>query len=384
MKSKKISLIIFFFFYSVEYSDSQDTVFVYDVTNQSLTYQLLPAYNVNAVSDSTNAFFGINGNTGMPSTVAINTYPGTQISLIQNAADYYSTFNYPFTAVTLIRYGYNVTASLIGRRTLLVFKYDIYNPGAGFRNLWDNNPFYENGAIQSGFSKLTPVKYYYMNSNFSNPSWGYQFAVVEVAENIGDDAGYFGIAFDTTANAYDSLLLNNISYPAEGYPTFYASPVNGDTLSMKYGYIGMNNALTFGAYYGGNGEYTSPYFDTDFRIHGIRWSSQQNHKIGRKPFYFLKYVTESLATSINIIKEKDVIKMYPNPAFNILNINFSQPIKTESILTIKNVLGQIVITQILYQGEIKTEADIKTLRSGIYFAVVQGSQSKIVGKFIKQ
>jgi hypothetical protein len=183
---------------------SQDSVFIYDIATQSLTTRTLPAYNMNAVSDSTNPSIGIYGMSGMPASLPVNTYPASNISLLQKASDYYTTFNFPFTAVCLIRYGFNITASVIGRRALLVFNFDVRQSNSSWRNLSDANPFYENGTIQYGFNKLTPVRYYTLNSPDIT---GVSLAVVEVAENIGDYAGYFGLAFDTTANAYDSLLL---------------------------------------------------------------------------------------------------------------------------------------------------------------------------------
>ena len=148
-------------------------------------------------------------------------------------------------------------------------------------------------------------------------------------ENIGDFSGYFGIAFDTTLADYDSLLLYNLSYPFEGFPNYYASPVNGDTLCMKFGYL-MNPSMsgTFATSWGGDGEYVSPYFDANFRIHGMRWSINRNYFMNPKDFYFLKYVLDTLVTGLENNLNEIKWSIYPNPASNILHIQLSKAIST--------------------------------------------------------
>ena len=374
-------IIVCFYLFLPEYSFSQDTIFTYDVVNQSLTYRPMPAYNINAVADSTNPSFGTYGVTSMPSIAPTNTYSGTQISLLQKASDYYSTFNFPFSAVTLIKYGFNITAAVIGRRTLLAFRFDVqsWTPPFPFRNLSDCNPYFDDGAIQYGSLKLTPVKYYY----FSSPSvsrWA-SFSVIEVAEDIGTNSGYFGLAFDTTFHSNDSILLYNISYPKEGgAPMNYSTPVNGDTLCMKYGYVGYPNNNTFQVYNGGYGEYTSPFFDANFRIRGIRWSYQDNYKINRKGFYFLKYIVDSLATGINEINNKQTtISIYPNPFTSQTTITFSE-VQKNSTIKIIDIIGKEIRTIIFKGKELIIEKG--TMKEGVYLLQIIDEKKNILSRKI--
>ncbi len=359
---------------------SQDSIFIYDIASQSLIQKIMPAYNVNTVSDSTNPSFGIHGITNMPSSPPLNTYPSTNISLKQKASDFYTAFNFPFSAVSLIRYGFNITAAVIGKRALLVYKYDVRQPNSHWRNLADANPFYENGTIQYGWNKLTPVRYYGLNS-FDLPFNGI-FAVVEVAENIGDDAGYFGLAFDTTANAYDSLLLYNISYPKKD-PSFpiYPDSTNGDTLYMKYGRVDYLNANSFAAYYGANGEYDSPFFDANFHVRGIRWSAQENNFLTRKEFYFLKYVVDSLATAVNEINNNGLFTIFSNPATDHLTLELP-PINSITQIKIFNMLGDLTYSRAITSE--KTTIDISTLISGAYIVQVEIKNAISRQKLIKQ
>jgi hypothetical protein len=380
MRIKKIILALIFSV-SLMNAFSQDSIFIYDIASQSLTQKPMPAYNVNAISDSTNPSFGVHGVTNMPTSLPLNTYPSSNISLLQKASDIYSTFNFPFTASALIRYGFNITAAVIGKRALLVFNYDVRQPNSHWRNLSDANPFYENGTIQYAFNKLTPLKYY----TFGTPDTSkLLFAVVEVAENIGTDAGYFGLAFDTTANAYDSLLLYNISYPKKDMFPIYPDSTNGDTLCLKYGRVDGYSQNEFQAYMGGDGEYDSPFFDEHFRLRGIRWSLQSNFFIDRKGFYFLKYVIDSLATSLSDIESNSSWSIFPNPATNNISIRFDKPLKTNTSLIISNILGQTIEKGYLSIGDIKVETDISNLASGIYVITIIDTAGVRNGKFIKQ
>ena len=363
---------------------SQDTIFTYDIATMNLTWRLMPTYNVNSVSDSTDPSFGIYGVTVMPTSIPLNTYPGTGVSLLDKASNYYSNLNFPFSALSLIKYGDHITAAVIGRKTLLAFKFDVYNPNPPYyRNLSDANPFFDNGMIQYGHSKLTPVRYYFINSPNQFFLYNY-FSVIEVAENIGDSSGYFGLAFDTTPQAYDSMLLFNPSYPNEGYPLRYSSPVNGDTLCFKYGFISNPDDFVFHAYWGGDGEYSSPYFDDHFRIHGLRWSYGDNYKIGQKGFYFIKYVVDSLADHVPEIENETIRLVYPNPAFDKVTIQLSSPLKSNEIILITNVLGQTIQTLQFHSGETAVSADISDLQKGLYFLISKSKMPAMTGKFVKE
>lgn len=379
MRTKKYSFALILFLTIIN-AVSQDSVFVFDIATQTSTARVLPTYNLNAVADSTNPSFGTHGISSLPTSAPANTYPMSNTSVLQKAADFYTTFNFPFTAVSLIRYGYNITSAVIGRRALLVFDYDVRQPNSHWRGLSDANPFYENGTIQYGFNKLTPVKYYTLNSPDDSKL---SVAVVEVAENIGDYAGYFGLAFDTTTSAYDSLLLYNISYPKKDFFNIYPDSTNGDTLCMKYGFIDNNFQSTFQAYLGGNGEYVSPFFDAQYRIRGIRWSLQNNHFISRKEFYFLNQVVDSLATSINEINSQAPWKIFPNPASKNVSILLNSPLKTNASLIILNSIGQIVENRQVSAGELKWDIDVSHLSSGLYSLTILSSDAVQSEKFIK-
>ncbi len=83
---------------------------------------------------------------------------------------------------------------------------------------------------------------------------------------------------------------------------------------------------------------------------------------------------EKLATGINSITKNNSVKIYPNPANDIVHIRRGN--SNAGSLTMVNALGQTVITK-----ELTKEAEsvnISELPSGIYFMNVDGSVKKII------
>lgn len=90
----------------------------------------------------------------------------------------------------------------------------------------------------------------------------------------------------------------------------------------------------------------------------------------------LKYNNPSLGTTTF---DKEIIKLYPNPVKDILNLSFDKEITTA---TIYNLLGQEVITKAINanQGNI----DVSSLTSGTYFVKVYADTLVKTLKIIKE
>jgi len=89
------------------------------------------------------------------------------------------------------------------------------------------------------------------------------------------------------------------------------------------------------------------------------------------------------ATSILSFKE-DQVKLYPNPAQNILFISFSPTIQEEYLIKLLNVHGQTLFTT-LYQPQVfdKTfSIHLEDLQSGIYFLQLSDDQKICTKKII--
>ena len=76
--------------------------------------------------------------------------------------------------------------------------------------------------------------------------------------------------------------------------------------------------------------------------------------------------------------ETNMYALYPNPAYNKINIRL--PENNVSKITITNINGQILKSVILNQ---KNTIDISDLPSGIFFMNINDGRKSTVKKFIK-
>ena len=74
------------------------------------------------------------------------------------------------------------------------------------------------------------------------------------------------------------------------------------------------------------------------------------------------------------------LKIFPNPALEILNIQSTLPIEKISIL---DQTGKIILTNKTL-GTFETSVDIKNISSGIYFINILSKNSSITRKFVKK
>lgn len=90
--------------------------------------------------------------------------------------------------------------------------------------------------------------------------------------------------------------------------------------------------------------------------------------------------SHSLCNSTVSISTKPIqptIKVYPNPASTILNIDFSE--FNGTIISIKNHLGQTI-----FKSANQSQIDITNFKSGLYLITMEWNQQVITQKFIKQ
>lgn len=83
---------------------------------------------------------------------------------------------------------------------------------------------------------------------------------------------------------------------------------------------------------------------------------------------------EKLATGINSVTKNNSVKIYPNPANDVVHI--VRTTKNIAILTMINALGQIVLSKELTKES--ESISISELPSGIYFLNIDGSVKKII------
>jgi hypothetical protein len=74
------------------------------------------------------------------------------------------------------------------------------------------------------------------------------------------------------------------------------------------------------------------------------------------------------------------IKVYPNPASNMLKIDMEVPIQSFQII---NLQGKTVLTSTQNDPESLTEIDVSTLSPGMYLLMIRSSKGQGIAKFLK-
>lgn len=96
-------------------------------------------------------------------------------------------------------------------------------------------------------------------------------------------------------------------------------------------------------------------------------------------------LTENLTTSIEEISTKDDAKIYPNPVYDEMRIQFKNPTKKKTDIEITDVSGRLLLEQnIASDGNEYTSVNVSGLERGLYIMIVR-SQGRLVyqSKFLK-
>ena len=120
-------------------------------------------------------------------------------------------------------------------------------------------------------------------------------------------------------------------------------------------------------------EYTSLAFDQSGKICLAYWDYRYDGAAT-----VMKY--DSVLVGI-CEQQESKFSLYPNPAFDQITIETSA-IPEQSQLTISNINNQQLITRQITAP--KTQLDISSLSSGVYFVRLTSEKTVVTGKFIKQ
>jgi hypothetical protein len=98
--------------------------------------------------------------------------------------------------------------------------------------------------------------------------------------------------------------------------------------------------------------------------------------------YTLKVALGTAAAPEQIITTKGMIKIYPNPVSNILNVSVLGEITNRSTLDIVDVTGAVVMSQKMINNP--QALNISSLPRGTYIIKVRRGLNTITAKFIKK
>ncbi len=218
------------------------------------------------------------------------------------------------------------------------------------------------------------------------------------------------VRLKTPFNMLDGFYVTNTTYA-------YKSMKNGDSFAKKFGGTSGNDPdwfkLTVKGYYGGIMKTDSAeFYLADFRfnnnsldyIHNTwQWvncsalglvdsvtfflysSDVGSFGMNTPAFFSLDNFTTSQSTGIAKISQFENIKLFPNPAAEVLNINMVNEHPVESSISIYNSTGVMVMEEIhtFDKGNTIHSINLNSLNSGLYFIEITSDTKKQNFKFIK-
>jgi len=187
---------------------------------------------------------------------------------------------------------------------------------------------YDNGEFHPSLPNSIVSKYYLFKSYYSGKSPIKDFALLELAQPIGQQTGWIGIGFTSDTSYYSNKVFHKLSYPGDASMIDTSIHVNGDTLYYNYGEIDVLNPVSIGLRSSEArlipGQSGSSLFYTDnsdyYSMAVAVYSSAYNHYcITNEVFYQFKNVMNNFVTSTaeELLVQNELL-VYPNPFGELL------------------------------------------------------------------
>ncbi|MBP9083558.1 MAG: T9SS type A sorting domain-containing protein [Bacteroidia bacterium] len=88
-------------------------------------------------------------------------------------------------------------------------------------------------------------------------------------------------------------------------------------------------------------------------------------------------------TDDNVVEIGEQLSVYPNPAFDQLNLEFPFT-EGDAIITVVNSLGQTLLKQSVTSADEDIQVNVQDLSEGLYFITVQNGERAFYSRFIKK
>ncbi len=199
-------------------------------------------------------------------------------------------------------------------------------------------------------------------------------------ENTGNDTAHNIYVMDTLSDLVDVSTMGIVMSTNEMYVTKLKDAANHNILKFDFPKINLLDSSHHSECDGGlifniktktgiaDGADIMNRAGIYFDVNDVVMTNEAHNVIGCTP---VSVSSQQLAVGSPVV--------YPNPAFDVLNI------KTDGVIfetyTITNSVGSTVLTSSINSGV--TQANIKELPAGLYFVNLKGVSGNVVKKFVK-
>lgn len=310
-----------------------------------------------------------------PSRTAVKLYRSQNDTLFQLCSGIMVAPSYVLTGCHCVG-SFDTTHTLIFRDSIWVF------------------PAYDNGIESQIFGKSIGIEYITFKSNLFG-WYSIDIALIKLADNIGINTGWVGIAYQKDDEFFMNNVLHKISYPMIPDVCDTTRIFNGDTLYYNYGILDLIDENWLGYdICGVPGQSGSSLIYTDnfsyYSFGTLAFSYQSRHKrITPEIYYPFKTVIINNLSSVEdknlSINEFYLSDAYPNPFNSSTKFIYKVPFISTVQITIYDVLGREVrkiINQEQERGDYEIIFDATGLPSGIYFCHLRSGEYLTTKKII--
>ncbi len=281
------------------------------------------------------------------------------------------------------------TGTIISNRHILSLAPCFMEINANVLNTTSINilPLFNNGELHKDYEQIPIIKAYtLLDWDVSTDN----FILLEVEEDLGQEIGWQGIAFNDEDDALRDQVFHKYSFPCKTEFIEYEGDLNGDTLYHSYGVYNLidesiaTDFSTIGLLSGEGGSAIFLSEDTQNHVYGIgTWHNRLRHsRISSREFYAMNKIIESfLAVSTNK-PTAETIKIYPNPTADKLTIDL-ESFNSFRLVHIYSSDGKLVFKKLINPEVAKPTIQIKDWATGTYFMRINADNREFAASFIK-
>lgn len=184
----------------------------------------------------------------------------------------------------------------------------------------------------------------------------------QTSYNIRDAAGNYILL--KTGLVSNTIYRDTITLPTDCY-TLSLNDVNDDGLSFWY------NQSTAGSGY--------------FYIRNLNNTILRNYNPDFGDNIYQQF-TVNYTLPVNELPKSLIgdMEVFPNPASGFVNVDFTMPLQSEAVLTVQNLLGQVMTREQMVVSNVKERMvlDVQTLPAGVYYVVLQSNEERRTKKLV--